>query len=412
MEIKSPWYELVKRVENFRWNLTAEGVANGDEKFYMSLYDLKNECITDLNGVKKLAKSEILAAVFRDIYNLVVKQSLSFGIFDEDSPIHDDVYEACLFTTLGIFLHESKRIEGKSLGEFVFQYSPMGYYREYSSYQDSKDDRLTSEATTLRQTRHRILSSRAGRDINPQWSAMRKDSEHEWSLYFPLQYADENAIKNADIFKRVGNLYKDVKTALESPKDDGYTARLEAAYKKFSSKLNKIQYTSYLELLQDILRHIENDKAYYGINLYRFEKELRAFAITNDVKDMLACRTSDEENCILRKSIILNDIWFPSLYRDFGLLCFYEEMERCARVFPDFLNTVLYSACLIIDELVEKGHLGEQWEALFIKMTNEMAERVFYNPSDIDFNNYPGAQEKFMKILDAPVRNLVFQEQR
>ena len=372
-----------------------------------------------------MGTSELLETIFSDVYNFAVKQDLWFGIFHEDSPIHNDVYEACLFTTLCMFLHESKRIEGKSLGEFVFQYSPMGYHQEYSSYQDSKDDRLTSEEATLRQKRHRLFSSRAGRDNNPQWSAMRKDSEHEWSFYFTLQYADknlsENALKNADTFKRIGNLYKDMNTALVSEKDDGYTARLGVAYKKFLSKLNKIQYANYLELLQELLRHIESDKAYYGINLYRFEKSLCAFSTTHYVKRLLECQNEAEEINVLNEATMLKDIWFPKLKEAFASLRTYEatqligkvfEMGLCAKTFSEFLGMVVVSACLVIDELAEKGCLGDKWESLFIDMTNQMAERVFYAPSEIDFTAPDGSQEKFKKLLAFPTQAVIFQEKK
>ena len=73
---------------------------------------------------------------------------------------------------------------------------------------------------------------------------------------------------------------------------------------------------------------------------------------------------------------------------------------------------VVGPACLVIDEFVEKGCFGDDWESLFIQMTNEMAESVFYAPSEIDFTVTDGSQEKFQELLDAPVRLRVSQEKK
>ena len=38
MAMRSPvfdWYELAKRVENFRWNMTADKIVDGNEDFYI-----------------------------------------------------------------------------------------------------------------------------------------------------------------------------------------------------------------------------------------------------------------------------------------------------------------------------------------------------------------------------------------
>lgn len=215
-----------------------------------------------------------------------------------------------------------------------------------------------------------------------------------------------------DTFKRLGNLYKDILPALLSPKDDGYTARVDAAYKKFSSKLQKLKYASYLELLKEILRHIESDKTYYGINLYRLEKELRPFATTRYVNRLLTCQNEAKEIMLLNEAVALNNICFPRLYEDFTSLFTYEGQVFCVGTFPAFLNMVVSSACLVIDELVEKGCFGNDWESLFIQMTNDMAESLFYAPSEIDFTVSDGSQEKFRELLDEPIRRLVFQAKK
>ena len=437
METKPPWYELTKRVENFRWNMASEEIANFPEEFFMALCDQQSENLAKWMRGQGWNTSEILKAVFIGVYDLVAQQDPVFGMFYDDDLFGDDVYEACLFTTLCIFLHATTRIKGKSLKDFIRDTSPMEYNNPDSPNYRSPS-LLTSDEEKYRRTRHRHFSTReklrqvenaqpSGTSAyykHSQWSAMAKDAEHEWTFYHALNSDDSNAgsvlsAEVKDTFKRLGNLYKDILPALLSPKDDGYAARVDTAYKKFSSKLSKIKYASYLELLQEIFRHLESDKEYYGINLYRLEKELRPFATTHYVNKLLACQNNAnemqsyvEEIRILNESIAMDKIWFPRLYEHFALLFNYEDMGLGAEVFLEFLNMVVGSACLVIDELVEKDCLGDDWEALFIQMTNEMAESVFYAPSEIDFTVSDGSQEKFRELLDEPIRRLVSQEKK
>ena len=432
METKPPWHELTKRVENFRWNMALEEIAIFPEEFFMALCNLQSENLAKWMRGQGWDTSEILKAVFMGIYDLIANGASQFEIFriQEDSLIFADAQQACLFTTLCIFLHTSTRIKGKSLKDFIRDTSPMEYNNPASPNYRSPS-LLISDEEKLRRTRHRQFSTREKlrqvENAQPlgtsayykrsQWSAMAKDAEHEWTFYHTLNGDNSNAdsVLSADAkdtFKRLGNLYKDILPALLSPKDDGYTSRLDAAYKKFSSKLSKIQYASYLELLRGIFHHLESDKAYYGINLYRLEKELHPFAITRHVKQMLACQNEATEITLLNEAVILNNIWFPRLRENFASLPTCDEMAIYVRTFSEFLNMVVGSACLVIDELVEKGCFGNDWESLFIQMTNEMAESVFYTRKEIDFNVSYGSQEKFRELLDEPIRRLVSQEKK
>ena len=420
------WYELAKRVENFRWNMITDKITEGDKSFYLALCDLKNEYINeyilDWWNTRKMGMSEILVEIFLDIYNFIVERESLFGIFHEDFPLHEDVYDACLFTTLCVFLHTSTKIKGKSLKDFIRDTSPMEYNNSDSPNYRSPS-LLTSDEEKFRRARHRHFSTREKlRQVenaqpsgvsayykHSQWSAMEKDAEHEWTFYHALNADAVLSAEAKDTFKRLGNLYKDILPALLSPKGDGHTARVDAAYKKFSSKLSKIQYASYLELLREIFCHLESDKAYYGINLYRLEKELRPFATTHYVNRLLMCQNETKETMLLNEAVALNNIWFPRLYEDFSSLSTYEEQALHIGTFLEFLNMVVGSACLVIDELVEKGCFGDDWESLFIQMTNEMAESIFYAQSEIDFTVSDGSQEKFRELLDEPIRRLVSQ---
>lgn len=113
------------------------------------------------------------------------------------------------------------------------------------------------------------------------------------------------------------------------------------------------------------LDHICNDKTCYGINLYRFEKELRLYAVTGEVRQLLNCKTIDEEQDILTKSFVLKDIPFPKLYEYFGNLENIRQSEIYVRIFWSFMDNLIRSSRLGIDRFVEEGAFGEDWENLF-----------------------------------------------
>ena len=117
-----------------------------------------------------------------------------------------------------------------------------------------------------------------------------------------------------------------------------------------------------------------------------------------------------EKNNIITKSVILKDICFPKLYKDFFDIPLYNDLVSCLKYFPDFMNLTISSSCLIIDELIEDGFFGEDWEDFFHDTLNEMVESVFYNPEEFDFSIKPESQEKFIELLSAPVQELLYQE--
>lgn len=420
MDEKPQWYELIERAKNFRGNFEVfERQVSGNEVFYMALYDLKNDIIVSLDKKSGLNGTQVLTTVFSEIFNFIIRQHFESIIFLQDAHLKNDAYEACLFTTLCMFLHDTRRIKGISLREFLYKHSQNKYSEQDSkNYFDIKktdvhygynkiisegNDRIKDEETTLRQARHRLLKTRPVYDKNPEWSGIRKDSESEWMLYFGLDKMSDDI---QDTFKRIGNLYNDINKELKSLQDDDYEKRLKNAYHKFISKLKKLKYTNYLTLQKEILSHICDNREYYGINIYRFEKEFRLYTITNDVKDLLNCRDVVEEGIILSNSVILSGIYYPKLYKDFSTLSpcsIISDPARCSKIFLDFRDYVVGSSRLIIDEIIEKGYWGKDWENLFLKTVNEMVEEVFYNPKQIDYSVTPKSQEMFVKVISAPV---------
>ena len=402
MEWVSLNYEVTERACNFRWDIeTFKKKVAENQTYFLNLEILKDQIIkfSDSIVVKNLSNAEEkVERIFSKIYRSLKISQLEYQLFCENSPPGTSVYQACLFAALSSFLHMSKRIKGKSLRDFVRANHPV-----ISGGLKSQDcsilNFLDTETQRLRQSRYRLLMIGDVYYKKSEWNAITKDEEHEWTFYYALDDA-EKVVK--DTFKRIKNLYKDITTALESDKDNEYSSRVEKAYGKFLSKLKKVEYKNYLKLQEEILSHISKDKDYSGLNLYRFEKRLKPYIITNEVKRLLKCKTAEEEVDCLVKSVLLKDVCYPKVYKDFLSLPPH-QMELCASEFREFLSQIVGSTCLIMDFLVENRIFGDNWEDVFRNMTNKMAENVLYNPSEIDFATRGNSQEKYLRLLNAPV---------
>ncbi|WMC91318.1 hypothetical protein [Kineothrix sp. MB12-C1] len=408
MDKKIVWHELIDRAKNFNgdYELFMEGALK-EESFFIKLYELSEIKDFDLDNLQRVSYYERLKMIFSSVYNLVVTEHANYSIFDEKSMVYGDVFEACFFTELSTFLHDTNRIKGMTLKMFVYKNS-NNYYNDknsanYRPFKSSRDD-MHSEWNTLRRARHRLLSERPVYDKKSEWSAMQKDSQHEWSFYYTLEMMDDD-IK--DTYKRIGNLYNDINKVIHSTEHSVDKSLKEAAYKRFLSKLEKIDYQKFLELQRAILEHICEDKEYYGMNIYRFEKELRLHNITNQVSLLLESKDEDEENDVLEKIIRMNNLYFPKVYQAFSDLEDLRYITFYTENFYSFKNQILISSRLIIDKFIEKGVFGEEWENLFIKTINETTEKVFYDPCKIDYSVTPKSQEMFIKAISTPVRNLL-----
>lgn len=409
---ENPKFTIVERTQNFHWDMEGfEKWVRFDPVYFMGLEKLKNEMVAF--GASDIANdmeySDLLCDTFSQMY-LDEMQGLSPPLVFALPLLGDNIMEAALFTTLCTFLHTSNRIKGESLRDFVLHNHPLRFYDIESP--DFRTNFLDDEADKLRQFRHRLFSKREVYIKDSQWAAMPKDSKHEWSFYFALNGEGENRDLSEtvrDTFKRIKNLYSDIDKALVVMKESEYEKRLMGAYKKFMSKLEKIKYENYLELQKAISFQLSKDKSYYGINIYRLEKEMRPYITIHEVKRLSSCQSVDEENDILGRFICLKDIYFPKIYEFFARLpiC---DMEKCAKAFPQFLQNVTVSSCLILDELVETGIFGEQWENLFQTTINEMADSVFYDPNKLDYIVTTESQENFVDLISAPVNFLVYSQ--
>lgn len=420
-------YDLIERAKNFNIDFKAfERYAVENASFFMDLYDLKNSILSDLDEAEEITNHQVLKTVFDEVFTLIFDNLEGFSPFKAQPSLYTSIYEACLFVSLCMFLNKSNRIKGSSLSPFTYEHSIKNYKEKKSPNYcpiEYPSDILKREADKLRKSRNRKLSERPVYDKRTQWSGMSADLAYEWALFFPF---DLDIIKDYNLIfewvsqqnfsfeefkisqatlKRIGNLYNGINQTLRAEKKEEYMENLEKSYKKIDSSLHKLKYSDYLVLQRLLLSYIGKNEKYYGINIYRLEKRLKPYIIVNEVKGLLKCRDDQGKNDFLYKSVIMSDICFPKLYQELSNFPV-SDVSFYTRCFLSLQNYVVHSIILVIDELVEKGGLKEDWELFLINTINEMTEKVFYNPNQIDYTVIPGSQEAFMKILSAPVVHL------
>lgn len=401
MNEQNEYNKLLEHNKNFYSNSkTFKKTAEQNIPFYTALYDLRTQILSALDEENFSDKKQMLKSVFLCIYEFIGASNDKFSIYRNPSPFYEEAFEACFFTSLCMFLNHTTRIKGKGLEAFIKDNSPSYNANDpYAKYS------LTCDKDSLRKYRNRLFSQRPVYIQRKEWNGMPADSEYEWTLKYVLEKADETT---QDTFKRIGNLYKGFN--FEKNKSDTDIDNLRNAYKKFLSKLKKLKFKNYLNLQKLFLTHICKDKTYYGINLYRFEKETRLYITMDEIRSLLECKTDKEEKEFLVKSSILEAIYFPKLYKKFCSISKPDHLYIEIQVFLFFLDCIITSSKLIIDELVEIGYLGDDWNNLFLEIINEMAEKVFYNPDELDFSfpDSPKVQESFEKILAVPIYILLY----
>lgn len=422
MSEKELWQDWLQRSKNFRDYVGTsdnEDVAYSDEemKFNYALQHIYLTLKCDIpfsnqQDQKPLSGEEKIKLICSRVYDAIADSNELFLIFRNFQPLYQDIFDICLFMTLAMFIHASTRIKASSLREFTYQYSHMGFSNQPSKESDTtlrdldgeSKDHLRSIEATLRKYRNREFSKRTTKVLSREWSAMPKSSEHEWSLYFAYQdnIDPQTSLdpEMQDTLKRIGNINNDIIKARDSEKDSGYGSRLQDAYKKFCSKAKKIQYKNYLNLCRYFLEHIEKEPRYYGINLYRLEKELRIYEISHEVNLLHQCTDEEDKSRILSNHVDTKDIYFPCLRHKLHELQDPLVIQHIAMIFQDFMDRVIKVSRLLLDKFIEDGVLGENWEDLFLNTINELTEKVLFDPKSIDYTSEnPDSQKMYEKIL-------------
>ncbi len=110
MEAKPHWRELVERAKNFHGNyeqflsLVAE-----HELFFIRLQGVNEHILIDIDIMHELSSAQMLKMVFLRMYDFVVESNDDFSIFGRDSCFEDEMFDACLFSSLCLFLHDTKK---------------------------------------------------------------------------------------------------------------------------------------------------------------------------------------------------------------------------------------------------------------------------------------------------------------
>ena len=407
--------EIIKRLVNFY--IKPDTAAILDKLFYDELQGLCMQIDVDIQKLRRISSEQTLKMIFSRVYDFVISFNEDYSIFDNTMEIYDDTFSASFFNVLCLFLHHTKRLKAHTLREFTYLHAPEDYNvpgtPNYFNYQRTTEESIKGKANksrevALRKYRERLFEHRPGYTDTTEWSGIRKYSEHEWILYF----LKEKEPEIEGTLKRIKNLYNGIYKAIESPKDNGYKNRLETAYDKFSSSLEKLQYKSFLKLGRFCIAHIRDNPAAYGINLYRLEKELHLYRTTNDVNQLLECENEEEEVAILDKSMIMQEIIFPKLYEYFGSLGGIKHTRFYSQTFQSFQIELVIPSFLVIDKFLDDSSLGSDWENLFLKTINEMAEIVLYNPENIDYSVTSKSQEMFEYNIAIPVYKMVYQHHK
>lgn len=425
------WYNLIKCGSNFYWNFDElKDYTLNNVLFFREVCKVKNEISPTLWRLREQNKREqMLHTLFSEIYELVTMRNPEFTYFLKKSPIYSSTYDACLYSTLCLFLYYSKRRKRISLTQFTYENSLNLFNDEHSVYycpSNQYSDILNTKTDSIRKVRHRILSNRSVYDHFPQWSILTEDLVYEWNLYnilseTPPPPATETWRLNhglttkefdtiRDTLKRIHNLYNDINNMLKAERSANYIEQSQNAYKKFNAKLKKIKYENYVKLQKVFLSYICENPKYLGILLYRYERQNKPYIITSEIKYLLNCKDDTERRDIIYKSIVLENICFPKLYNDLFKSPPNIDMARTVKEFPHLNFLLDFSVCLILEDFIESEFFEEDWETFFLDTLNTMSKNVFYTPNEIDFSITPKSQEKFMEILSAPIRALFSEE--
>lgn len=400
------WAEdVIRRAENFRWN--TEGLYREMRRNAFRDLESLHDCIIeyckaeDFQGLTdKKRIQEVLDRIFRTIKRTEDETRFCFDIAPE-------MVSVCMFMALCNFLHTSKKLPGMTIREFVRKNSSLDFANS-SSPNHKLIYLLDSETEQFRKARLRLLKRGKVFLTNTKWNAITKDAEYEWKFFYDLKKESDDV---QDFFKRLDNLYKGLPQAIESEHDEDYNDRVQKAYKKFRSKLEKLDYKKYLALQQVVWKRVcaEAKKEYYGMNLYRQEKRMRPYQIIHEVQKLEACRTEDEEAEMLLKTVFLSEICFPAIYERLFPLPL-EVICQCANFFIQLLSEFMVESNLILDELIEQGAFGDEWEKHFREISNELAETVLYDPQSVDFSTTEKSQQKYHRLLHAKVQVEIFGE--
>lgn len=125
---KTDWLETAK---NFQSDLSQ---IVKDESLLKILNKIMNEINAKLPLIQGISELERIKFIFTHVYNrTIMSQSeymnnqMMFIIHPEFTDITDPIFDACFFTALCMFIHDTKQTKSISLRKFIYQYSSSQY---------------------------------------------------------------------------------------------------------------------------------------------------------------------------------------------------------------------------------------------------------------------------------------------
>jgi len=445
--------EFINRAKNFHASQEAFQVIVSDNSlFFRELYEITTSFTSGIKNTGDICRHEMLNEILTEVQNLATSYINEFSIFGDDSflnlcpdylyeyrddiiehldstnsdiDIHKllnkkfyyDVYNACFFTSICNFLQTSTRCKSLTLKEFVYNSSPSKYPEsiplrkaDISDIRD-RDKRLSQfelyeelileldkEVDAFKRWKSRHLSNSDSYFTRREWSAIPFVLEHEMSVIYYLEGLPKNL---ESVFKNITNLYNLLHKERKAPDSTEQQSKLGNAFDKTNKRIEKMKYINYIEIGKYLIHRMKEKEKFYGISLYRFEMQYNYYSTINEVNHLLHTDDEDERQAILINSYLLKDIHFKEIKNAFLYIDDYISTAMYVSLFKTFMGIVNMASILVIDALIDNGLLGGNWNDFLLEALNEMAEKILYNPANIDYDhiNEPDADAYFKGIL-------------
>jgi len=423
---------FISGIEKFWLNEEAtKRIVSEHDTYFQKVFDMYKRRIKDMPRI--LGSEMTIKLLGQFIFDLIISEFEDYKVFNEDSGIFfkiapeaefssekkydiDDESEltermeselaisvmlSCLFTSVCRFLRETKRYDGKTVGQFLYDNSAENYSFHFDSSQ-VKDESLYWEESSFRKHSEKLFSNRKGHVYRQEWSTISHDSEDEMRISWNLKH---NRHDLEDIQKRMGNLYSHIHEIEKKANIDFSEEKINNAFNKTMAKIDKIKYPKFLELGKYYLDEISKDENsnYYAINLYRLERKLKLYNIATSVPYLLNNIGRSDEEIFSIKTSLLEEIPFPYLRSHLFKVENFNHLWACMRLFTEFRELFAISVLLTFEALVKEGNWGDSWLESICNFSSNLASHVLYAPSDIDFSIHEGSQDAFEKILKRPV---------
>lgn len=404
-----PVPEILKRRSNFSYTKhnILDSLSDSDYQVWAVFQEQLDEVRAEAQEMKKKGKSgsAILRAAFGNVYELWTMLH-SYQMFlqqGDDDPFYFDCFYACYFTCLCEFLFETTRLKGKSLRRQIYdnddsmKYNVEGspnYYNHENTTRDASPPTILSQDAAARQRRSRKFKNAKAHHSRKGVHPLRYVCVHEWKLDFVLEKDKEIRATFNDLRLLNGNLESKLKDPVDPEK-------LKEAYKRYLNKLKKIKCENLTVLYDLFFKHLDEDRTFYGINLYRFEKELRFYLTIDEIQRFLKCKTKKEQNRFLVDMSAVEDIWFPKVNKQFWKIPL-AQRKTYATLYMILMEDTVNTSLLFFDQLIDDGIFGDDWENLFTETINSLAPSVFYDPKTLKWPQTPDLQDVFMKVISTP----------